>query len=223
MKESQQILLANRAWATELTDEDPDFFIRTSQVQRPKFLWIGCSDSRVAPEVITQTPPGGMFIHRNIANQVNSDDLNLMSVVQSAIERLDIPNIIVCGHYGCGGLAAAMEGGTTGAYHDWLGHARQVVADHRDEIADQPDEESRINRLVELNVRDQLIHLARSEPVAAAFAQGSNLTLHGWVYDMRDGIIKPLMKINRTTDLENIDKPERVLRSTAELEAELIE
>lgn len=221
MKESKQLLLANRAWATEITDEDPEFFTKTAQVQRPKFLWIGCSDSRVAPELITQVQPGGMFIHRNIANQVNLEDMNLMSVVQSAIDRLDIPNIIVCGHHGCGGLKAAMEGGTTGAYDRWIEHARKVVTDHRAELDAQPSDERKLNRLVEVNVRDQLVNLAKSEPVAAAFAAGKNLTLHGWVYDMRNGFIRPLMKINRTTDLTAVDKPERVLLTTQELEAEL--
>lgn len=222
MKESKQLLLANQAWAAELTDEDPTYFAKSVRTQRPKFLWISCPDSRVAPEVITQCSPGSMFIHRNIANQVNLDDINLMSIVQAAVETFEVPNIVVCGHYGCGGLEAALKGGTTGAYDRWLGHARQVVKDHCDEIDCHSDDEGKLNRLVEVNVRDQLINLARSEPVAAAFAAGKNLTLHGWIYDIRDGLIKPLLKINRTTDLASIDKPGRVLLPTAELEAELV-
>lgn len=222
MKESKQVLLANRAWAAELTDENPDYFAQMAHGQKPQFLWIGCSDSRVAPEVMTQTQPGGMFIHRNIANQVNPADLNLMSVIQYAVDVLEVPNIIVCGHYACGGIKAALTGGTSGPVDEWLGHARQVLCDHRHEIDAQPDEEAKVNRLVEVNVRDQLVHLAQNETVKAAFAANRNLTLHGWVYDIRDGLLKPLMKINRTTDLSDLGQPERVLLSTAELEAELV-
>lgn len=222
MKESKQLLLANRAWANELTDEDPEFFARQVQGQKPLFLWIGCSDSRVSPEQMTQSQPGGMFIHRNIANLVNPDDLNLMSVLQYAVDVLDVPNIVVCGHHGCGGIKAALSGGTTGPVDRWLGNARQVLADHREEIDAQDGEEAKVNRLVEVNVRDQLVRLARTDTVTAAFAAEKNLTLHGWAYDIRDGLLKPLMKINRTTDLENIDKPDRVLLTTAELEAELV-
>lgn len=222
MKESKQLLLANQAWANELTDEDPEFFARQVQGQKPLFLWIGCSDSRVSPEQMTQTQPGGMFIHRNIANLVNPDDLNLMSVLQYAVDVLEVPNIVVCGHHGCGGIKAALAGGTTGAVDRWLGNAREVLSEHRDEVEAQVDEEAKVNRLVEVNVRDQLVHLARTDTVVAAFAAGKNLTLHGWVYDIRDGLLKPLLKINRTTDLADVDQPERVLLSTAELEAELV-
>jgi carbonic anhydrase len=221
MKESKQLLLANRAWATELTDEDPDFFARMAQGQKPMFLWIGCSDSRVAPEQMTQSQPGGLFIHRNIANQVNRDDLNLMSVIQFAVDVLEVPNIIVCGHYACGGIKATLDGGTTGPVDRWLGNARVVLDAHRGEIDAQAGEEAKVNRLVEVNVRDQLINLTRVDTVANAFAAGKNLTLHGWVYDIRDGLLKPLMKINRTTDLSDLGRLDRVLLTTAELEAEL--
>lgn len=221
MKESKQLLLANQAWANELTDENPDFFARQAAGQKPKFLWIGCSDSRVAPEQMTQSQPGGLFIHRNIANLVNADDLNLMSVLQYAVDVLQVPNIVVCGHYACGGIKAALAGGVTGPVDRWLANARAVLADHRGEIDAQPNDEAKVNRLVEVNVRDQLLHLARTDTVANAFAAGANLTLHGWVYDIRDGRLKPLTKINRTTDLDDIGRPERVLLSTQELEAEL--
>ena len=220
MKDSKQVLLANRAWATELTDENPGYFTQMAAGQKPMFLWIGCSDSRVAPEVMTQTQPGGMFIHRNIANQVNPADLNLMSVLQFAVDVLEVPNIIVCGHYACAGIKAALDGGTTGPVDRWLGHTRQVLHDHTAEIEAQPDEETKVNRFVEVNVRDQLVHLAQTETVQAAFAAQKNLTLHGWVYDIRDGLLKPLMKINRTTDLSDLGQPDRVLLRTAALEAE---
>lgn len=221
MKESKQLLLANKAWAAELTDDDPDFFRRQAAGQKPDFLWIGCSDSRVSPEQKTQSLPGRMFIHRNIANLVNEDDLNLMSVLQYAVDVLQVPNIIVCGHYGCGGIKATLEGGVSGPVDRWLENARTVLSEHRDEIDAQSGDEARVNRLVEVNVRDQLVKLARTQTVAGAFAAGRNLTLHGWVYDIRDGLLKPLMKINRTTDLSDVGRPERVLLTTAELEAEL--
>lgn len=223
MKESKQLLLSNKAWATELTDEDPDFFIRQVKGQKPLFLWIGCSDSRVSPEQMTQARPGSMFIHRNIANLVNPDDMNLMSVLQYAVEVLEVPNIIVCGHHACGGIAATLSGGTTGPVDQWLGGAKQVLADHRAEIDAQSSAEAKVNRLVEMNVRDQLLKLAQTDTVTKAFAAEKNLTLHGWVYDIRDGLIKPLMKINRTTDLTDVEHPERVLLTTEELEAELVE
>lgn len=221
MRESKQLLLANKAWAAELVEENPEYFAQMALGQKPQFLWIGCSDSRVAPEVMTQTQPGGMFIHRNIANQVNPADLNLMSVIQYAVDVLEVPNIIVCGHYACGGIVAALSGGTTGPVDRWLGHARQVLDDHREEVEAQPDGEARVNRLVEVNVRDQLLHLAGVDTVQRAFAAGRNLTLHGWIYDIRDGLLKPLLKVNRTTDLSDLAQPDRVLLSTAELEAEL--
>lgn len=221
MKESKQLLLANKAWAAELTDDDPDFFRRQTAGQKPEFLWIGCSDSRVSPEQKTQSAPGRMFIHHNIANLVNPDDLNLMSVLQYAVDVLEVPNIIVCGHYGCGGIKGTLEGDVSGPVDRWLESARTVLADHRDEIDAQSTPEAKVNRLVEVNVRDQLIKLAHTHTVQAAFGAGRNLTLHGWVYDIRDGLLKPLMKINRTTDLSDVARPERVLLTTAELEAEV--
>lgn len=210
MKEAKQLLLANKAWATELTDENPDFFSRQVAGQKPQFLWIGCSDSRVAPEQMTQSMPGGMFIHRNIANLVHDDDLNFLSVLQYAVDVLQVPNIVICGHHGCGGIKAALGGGVTGPVDRWLENAREVVRAHADELDVLPDA-ARVDRLVEMNVRDQLLHLARIETVRNAFESGRELTLHGWVYDIRDGLLKPLMEIDRTTVLEDVGRPEPVL------------
>jgi len=211
MKDYKQLLLANKAWSVELTDENPDFFARQTAGQKPKFLWIGCSDSRVSPEQMTMTPPGGMFLHRNIANLVNEDDLNLMSVLQYAVDVLQVRHVIVCGHYGCGGVAAALNGGTTGPVDRWLQNARDVHAAHAEEIDAQPTPEAKANRLVEVNVRDQLVRLARTETIQNAFAQRRELWLHGWVYDLRDGHIKPMMEIDAETVLEDVPKPEPVL------------
>ncbi|MDF7776775.1 carbonic anhydrase [Sphingomonas sp. AOB5] len=211
MKDYRQLLLANRAWADEQTAERADFFERQTMGQKPQFLWIGCSDSRVAPEQMTMTPPGGMFIHRNVANLVHDDDLNLLSVIQYAVTVLKVKHVIVCGHYGCGGVKAALTGGTSGPVHDWLDNARNVYCDHKHEVDAMGDEENRANRLVELNVRDQLVRLAKIDTIRQAFTEGQELYLHGWVYDMRDGLIKPLMEIDRETVLEEVGRPERVL------------
>ena len=219
MKEHKQVLLANKAWAREILDEDPDFFRRQSAGQRPRFLWIGCSDSRVSPEQLTDTQPGGMFLHRNIANLVHADDLNLLSALQFAVDELQVTNIVLCGHYACGGITAVLDGGVTGPVDRWLDEARRVRRDHADEIDVLADHEARVNRLVEVNVRDQLLNLARTDTVQAAFARGQELTLFGWVYDIRDGLLKPLMEIDRATPLDGVGKPDRVLVPTAELAA----
>lgn len=211
MKDYKQLLLANQAWAMELKEEDPDFFLRQTAGQKPQFLWIGCSDSRVTPEQMTMTPPGGMFLHRNIANLVHEDDLNLLSVLQYAVDVLQVRHIILCGHHGCGGIKGALQGGLSGPVDRWLDVARDVLDAHRDEIEAQHSEEAMVNRLVEVNVSDQLVRLARTRTVQGAFARGQFLALHGWVYDIRDGHIKPMMEIDRTTDLERVGRPEKVL------------
>jgi carbonic anhydrase len=211
MKDSRQLLLANKAWSTELLEEDANFFSRQTTGQRPKFLWIGCSDSRVGPEQMTQSQPGAMFIHRNVANLIDPDDLNLMSVLQYAVDVLQVPNILVVGHHGCGGIKATLAGGVTGPVDKWLNGARKVLADHREEIDAQPTEEEKVNRLVEVNVRDQLIKLAHTDTIQGAFARGQKILLHGWVYDIRDGLLKPLMQITDESDLAAIERPEKVL------------
>lgn len=219
MKHYKQLLMANRAWAIELTDERPDFFERQTVGQKPEFLWIGCSDSRVSPEQMTMTQPGGMFLHRNIANLVVPDDLNLMSVLQYAVSVLRVRHVIVCGHYGCGGIQAALNGGTVGPVDRWLEAARDVARKHVEEIEAQPTQEAKINRFVEVNVHDQLLKLARTDPVQEAFREGRDLWLHGWVYDIRDGHIKPMMEIDRSTDLDSVERPDRVLLGTEEIAA----
>ena len=210
MKDHKQLLLANKAWAMEILDEDPEFFRRQTEGERPQFLWIGCSDSRVSPEQMTDTPPGGMFIHRNIANLVHDDDLNFLSVLQYAVDVLDVPNIVICGHHGCDGVKDALAGGLPGPVDRWLENAREVARAHADELHDLP-EAQKVDRLVEMNVRDQLLHLARTEIVRGAFAAERDRTLHGWVYDIRDGLLKPLMEIDRHTRLEEVGRPEPVL------------
>jgi carbonic anhydrase len=212
MHEVTQLMLHNRAWAAEQLAEDPDYFSRHVADQKPVFLWIGCSDSRVSPDQFTQAQPGGLFIHRNIANLVQPDDGNLMAVIDFAIGTLKIDRIVVCGHYGCGGIKAALSGAPTeGPLGEWLAHAREVHADHAAEIDAQPDDDGRINRFVECNVRDQLLHVAATAPVRAAWAEGRDLRLHGWVYDLRDGLLKTLLEIDATTSLDTVSVPDKVL------------
>lgn len=211
MKSYKQLLLANKAWSMELKDENPDFFKRQLNGQMPDFLWIGCSDSRVNPEQMTMTPPGGMFIHRNIANLVNEEDMNLMSVLQYAVAVLQVKHVIICGHYGCGGIMAAYDGQVDGPVDIWLENARAVRENHSAEIYNAGDRDAQVNRFVEVNVRDQLVKLAQTKTVQAAFAAGQPLALHGWVYDLRDGLIKPLMEIDARTRIETIGQPDRVL------------
>lgn len=219
MKDYRQLLLANKAWSTELKEEKSDFFSRQAAGQKPKFLWIGCSDSRVSPEQMTMTPPGGMFIHRNVANLVDEGDLNLMAVLQYAVDVLEVKHVIVCGHYACGGIKAALTGGTTGAVDRWLSGARAVRDAHAEEIDGQPTEEAKINRLVECNVLDQALKLARTRTIRDAFARGQELYIHGWAYDLRDGHILTLLELDRETVLDEVERPDRVLLTEEEREA----
>lgn len=199
MRQYKQLLLANKAWATEMVEEHPEFFTRQVAGQSPDFLWIGCSDSRVSPEQMTMTHPGGMFMHRNIANLVNEDDLNLMSVIQFAVSVLRVSHIIVCGHYGCGGIAASLDGGTSGPVHEWLTNPRATRDLHHGELASIDAHGEKVDRLVELNVIDQLERLSRVRIVREAFAAGQPLKLHGWVYDLGDGLIHQLSEIDAET------------------------
>ena len=220
MKDYRQLLLANKAWSAELKEERADFFSRQVVGQKPLFLWIGCSDSRVSPEQMTMTPPGGMFIHRNVANLVDESDLNLMAVLQYAVDVLEVKHVIVCGHYACGGIKAALDGGTTGAVDRWLAGARAVHHAHAEEIDAQPTEEARINRLVECNVRDQAVKLAQTRTMREAFARGQELYIHGWAYDIRDGHILTLLEIDAETIRDDVARPDRVLLTEEERETE---
>jgi len=211
MQEIPQLLLHNRAWAAEQLEDDPEFFTRRLDGQKPAFLWIGCSDSRVQPDHFTQAAPGGLFVHRNIANLVRHDDANLMAVLEFAVMTLGVNDIVVCGHYGCGGIAASLGTLPGGPVGRWLEHVVDVLDAHRPAVESIEDPGERINRLVEINVRDQLLHLAQTSTVMAAFASDRDLKLHGWVYDLRDGLIKPLLEIDKTTILDEVGAPDRVL------------
>lgn len=207
----KELLLSNRAWSSEMRERNPEFFSQQTAGQKPDILWIGCSDSRVSPDQITQTRPGEIFIHRNIANIVYAEDNNLMSVVQYAVDVLMVKHVVLCGHYGCGGIAATLKGGTEGPVDRWLENTRTVYQNHKREIDNAGEFEQQVNRFVECNVRDQLFDLANTHIVQGAFARQQPLVLHGWVYDLRDGLIKPLMEIDKNSPLEPGSPPESVL------------
>jgi carbonic anhydrase len=195
MKTYDKLLLENKAWATEQVQIDPEFFSRLSHIQTPEFLWIGCSDSRVPADKITGTQPGEIFVHRNIANLVVHTDINLLSVLEYAVEVLKVKHIIVCGHYGCGGVKAAMGNHSLGIINKWLRNIKDVYRIHRAEIESIADEELKTNKLVEYNVMEQVMNLAKTSIVQKAWKNEQRPQLHGWVYGLTDGIIKPVCEM----------------------------
>jgi carbonic anhydrase len=182
----------NRAWAAEMTRQDPAFFTRLSGQQAPHYLWIGCSDSRVPANQIVGLPPGEMFVHRNIANVVVHSDLNCLSVMQFAVEFLRVQHIIVCGHYGCGGVTAALRDDKLGVVDNWLRHVQDVRWKHHHELDALPNDNARRRRLCELNVVEQVVNAAQTTVVRDAWARGQSLSVHGWVYALEDGLLRDL-------------------------------
>jgi len=182
----------NRAWAAEMTRQDPEFFSRLALLQAPRYLWIGCSDSRVPANQIVGLMPGDMFVHRNIANVVVHSDLNCLSAIHFGVEVLRVSHIIVCGHYGCGGVLSALRDEKLGLVDNWLRHVQDVRSKHQAEIDALPDEEARHTRLCELNVIEQVVNVSKTTVVRDAWARGQSLVVHGWVYDIRDGILRDL-------------------------------
>ena len=199
-----KLLDANKAWAASRVAEDPDYFNRLLHLQQPKFLWIGCSDSRVAANVITGTQPGEIFVHRNIANLVVHTDLNLLSVLEYSVNVLHVRHIIVCGHYGCGGVKAAAERNSLGVIDNWLRNIEDVFRLHEDELMAIESEQRRIDRLVELNVEEQVLNLAKTSIVQKSWKQHQAPMLHGWVYGLNDGIIKPLNRFDSAEALHPV-------------------
>jgi carbonic anhydrase len=195
MQSYEKLLLENKAWAKEKVAEDPDYFNRLVNLQTPEFLWIGCSDSRVPANEITGTQPGEIFVHRNIANMVVHTDLNLLSVLEYAVNVLKVKHVIVCGHYGCGGVKAAMTRHSVGIINKWLRNIKDVYRFHKDEIDSLENEEQRVNKLIELNVQEQVINLAKTSIIQKAWKYDQRPYLHGWVYDLRDGIINPVFEM----------------------------
>ncbi|MCO6485463.1 MAG: carbonic anhydrase [Saprospiraceae bacterium] len=200
----QRLLKGNETFIAERLALDPDFFTRLSKQQKPEFLWVGCSDSRVPANEITNTDPGEIFVHRNIANVVVHTDLNFMSVLQYSVEVLKVKHIIVCGHYGCGGVLAAMSHSHLGLVNKWVRNIKEVYQKYVDELEAIADSDARAKRLVELNVIEQVHNLAKTSIVQKAW-QERPLQIHGWVYGLDSGRIKDLeCKIRRLEDLEPI-------------------
>ena len=192
MDSPTKLLANNRAWAAARVRQDPAFFSRLAGQQAPAFLWIGCSDSRVPANEIVGLDPGELFVHRNVANVVVHTDVNCLSVLQFAVDVLKVRHVIVCGHYGCGGIRAALDGTAHGLIDNWLQHVQDVKEAHQAELLALADVDARIDRLAELNVREQVRNIARSTIVQDAWRRDQPLHLHGWIYGLKDGIIHDL-------------------------------
>ncbi len=182
----------NEAWAKGMTDKNPDFFTHLSKQQTPDYLWIGCSDSRVPANQVVDLEPGEVFVHRNIANIVVHSDLNCLSVLQFAVEVLNVKHIIVCGHYGCGGVKAALDGCKHGLIDNWLGHIKDVYRLYKTEIDALSTEEKRVDLLCEKNVIEQVANVCHSTIVQDAWNEKKDLTVHGWIYSINNGLLKAL-------------------------------
>ena len=192
MKYLPDLFTRNRAWADDSVAADPEFFVRLCDIQRPDLLWIGCSDSRVPANEIVGLAPGELFVHRNVANVVPVTDLNAMAVIEYAVSSLCVRHIVVCGHYRCGGVRAALEGHQAGAVALWLQPLRNLADEHRDALDALGSPKERWDRLCELNVAAQVQAVASSEIVEAAWERGAELAVHGWIYDLKDGLIRDL-------------------------------
>jgi carbonic anhydrase len=188
----KKLLEANRDWAREMVSQDPKFFSRLAQQQSPQYLWIGCSDSRVPANQITGLLPGEVFVHRNIANVVVHTDLNCLSVIQFAVDILKIRHIILCGHYGCSGVQAAMTKHRIGLSDNWLRHVQDVATGHAAELEALASDDARHRRLCELNVRAQVENIVQCTAVQEAWERGQALDVHGWIYDLKDGLLRDL-------------------------------
>jgi carbonic anhydrase len=192
MPELNDLIANNRAWAAARTQQDPDFFLRLTMQQAPEYLWIGCSDSRVPANEIVGLPPGEMFVHRNLANVVLHADLNCLSTIQYAVDVLRVRHIIVCGHYGCGGVLTALRDEKAGLCVNWLRHVQDVRWKFQNELDALESEEQRHRRLCELNVREQAVNVSQTTIVRDAWSRGQGLAVHGWIYDLSDGLVRDL-------------------------------
>lgn len=206
MPNIDKLLLENKAWAQEKLEENPDYFKKLAAIQTPEYLWIGCSDSRVPANEVTGTAPGEIFVHRNIANMVVHTDINLLSVLTYAVDVLEVKHVIVCGHYGCGGVKAAMGNNYLPLINNWLRNIKDVYKTNRAEIQSLEGEEKQFDRLVELNVLEQVHHLAETNIVQGAWKKRDMPLIHGWVYGLNNGIIKPLVTIGPDSEMDPLYK-----------------
>ncbi len=197
------LLNSNKAWATETVARDPQFFSRLVNQQTPKYLWIGCSDSRVPATELVGLAPGEMFVHRNVANQVICTDFNCLSVLQFAVDVLKVEHIIIVGHYGCGGVQAALANARLGLIDNWLQHIQDTARKYADVLSALPDDTARQSRLCELNVREQVLSVGQTTIVEDAWARGQHVEIHGWVYSLENGLLRDLkLTLNGPDQLE---------------------
>lgn len=192
MNKLQHLLQNNKDWSKRIEETKPDFFSNLARQQNPEYVWIGCSDSRVSADMIVGLMPGEIFVHRNIANLVIHTDMNCLSVLQFAVEVLKVKHIIVCGHYGCGGVKAAFEDGRNGLIDNWLRHIQGTAILYEELLAQIKDEDKKLDKLCELNVVEQVLNVGQTTIVCDAWARGQSLLVHGWIYDLHDGIIRDL-------------------------------
>jgi len=203
----KQLFENNRKWVDEKLSQDSEYFSRLANGQKPAFLWIGCADSRVPANEITGTNPGEVFVHRNIANMVIHTDMNMLSVLDYAVNVLEVQHVIVCGHYGCGGVAAAMENKQFGLIDNWIRHIKDVYRIHAIELDKIEDKNLRTRRFIELNVIEQVYDLSKTSIVQNAWSAGRQVDVHGWVYDINNGIVKDLeVTISDDSKLEAVYK-----------------
>jgi carbonic anhydrase len=195
MNSSDKLLLENKAWAAEQKANDPGYFDRLARSQQPEFLWIGCSDSRVPANQITNTFPGDVFVHRNIANLVVENDPNLLGVLHYSVNYLKVKHIIVCGHYGCGGVRAAMQDDSYGILDGWLMNIKRVRDEHSSLLTSIGDEDERADKLCELNVQQQVRNIAHTSIIRDAWAGEWRPVVHGWIFGLKDGLLKKLIKV----------------------------
>jgi len=192
MRKLKKLFDSNRAWAEAIREREPEFFRTLARQQSPEYLWIGCSDSRVPATQLVALSPGEMFVHRNVANLVVHTDLNCLSVMQFAVDALKVRHIIVCGHYGCGGVKAALENARLGLIDNWLRHVQDVAEKHSAALSRAADDNERLRLLCELNAREQVLNACRTTIVQAAWERGQELSVHGWIYGIEDGLLRDL-------------------------------
>lgn len=200
MRSLANLFVRNREWSEQISTQDPQFFRKLVDQQSPDYLWIGCADSRVPANEIVGLLPGELFVHRNVANVVVHTDLNCLSVLQYAVDVLDVEHVIVCGHYGCGGVQAALRNSRLGLIDNWLRHVQDVMRKHRDKLDALPDERSRLRRLCELNVMEQVLNVGQTSIVQQAWDRGKALEIHGWIYDLSDGLLNDLAVCVKTAE-----------------------
>jgi carbonic anhydrase len=220
MKTLKRLFDNNRAWAEGISEREPEFFRTLARQQSPEYLWIGCSDSRVPATQLVALSPGEMFVHRNIANLVVHTDMNCLSVMQFAVDALQVKHVIVCGHYGCGGVKAAFENARLGLIDNWLRHVQDVAEKHAEALARAADDKERLRLLCELNAREQVLNVCRTTIVQAAWERGQELSVHGWIYGIEDGLLRDLgVCVTCPEDFAAIASDEKAVASNKKLEA----